>query len=122
MFDAPNAQESTTRRNRSNTPLQALTLLNDEAQTESARALAERVLANDGDRDRRIRFAFETCLARPPREDERARMSQYVARMTDEFETNHAALEALGVTSATSAAWTAASRVLVNLDEFVTRQ
>ena len=122
LFDAPNAQESATSRNRSNTPLQALTLLNDEAQTEAARALAERVLATDGDQDTRIRFAFETCLARPPREDEHERMSQYVARMTDEFETNPEAREALGATTATSAAWTAASRVLINLDEFVTRQ
>ena len=122
LFDAPNAQSSTTRRNRSNTPLQALTLLNDEAQTESARALAERVLAKDGSRDARIRFAYETSLARPPRGDERERMSQYLARMTDEFETDREAVEALGVKSASSAAWTAASRVLINLDEFVTRQ
>ena len=122
LFDAPNAQASTTRRNRSNTPLQALTLLNDEAQTEFARALAGRVVAKDENRDERIRFAFETCLARPPREDEQERMSRYLARMTDEFETDREALEALGAESASSAAWTAASRVLINLDEFVTRQ
>ena len=122
LFDAPNAQASTTRRNRSNTPLQALTLLNDEAQTESARALAERVLAKDKSRNARIRFAYETCLARPPRDDERERMSRYLARMTDEFETDRQAVEALGAKSASSAAWTAASRVLINLDEFVTRQ
>ena len=122
LFDTPNAQASATRRNRSNTPLQALTLLNDEAQTEFARALAGRVLAKDENRDARIRFAYETCLARPPREDEHERMSRYLARMTDEFETDREALEALGAKSATAAAWTAASRVLINLDEFVARQ
>ena len=65
----------------------------------------------------RIRFAYETCLARPPRDDERERMSWYLARMTDEFETDRQAVEALGAKSASSAAWTAASRVLINLDE-----
>jgi len=122
LFDAPNAQASATRRNHSNTPLQALTLLNDEAQTEFARALAGRVLAKHENRDERIRFAFETCLARPPREEEHETMSRYLARMSDEFETDREALEALGAESASSAAWTAASRVLLNLDEFVTRQ
>ena len=122
LFDAPNAQSTTTRRNRSNTPLQALTLLNDEAQTEAARALAVWLLAQDGDREARIQLAYETCLARPPREDEHERMSRYLARMTDEFETDREASAALGVESASEAAWAAASRVLINLDEFVTRQ
>ena len=120
LFDAPDAQAAATRRNRSNTPLQALTLLNDEAQTEFAASLAKRVLAVEGGRAARIRFAFETCLARPPREDERQRMSQYLARMTDAFATASAGANAPGPPQ--EAAWLAASRVMLNLDEFVTRQ
>ena len=124
LFDAPNAQASTTRRNRSNTPLQALTLLNDEAQTEFAASLAKRVLASADSRGERIRFAFEICLARPPREDEQQRMSQYLARMTDEFASKgEFASEGGGAAgSPQEAAWLAASRVMLNLDEFVTRQ
>ncbi|MBI1357919.1 MAG: DUF1549 domain-containing protein [Acidobacteria bacterium] len=122
LFDAPNAQEATTRRNSSDTPLQALTLLNDQAQAEFAAALAKRVLAAEEDRDGRLRFAFETCLARPPAPDEQQRMDAYLARMTDEFSTSEQARQALGSSTAEEAAWTAASRVLLNLDEFVTRQ
>ena len=118
LFDAPDAQAAATRRNRSNTPLQALTLLNDEAQTEFAANLAKRILAAAGDRGGRIRFAFETCLARPPKEREQQRMAQYLARMTDAFAT--AGGDAAD--SPQEAAWLAASRVMLNLDEFVTRQ
>ncbi len=119
LFDAPDAQASTTRRNRSNTPLQALTLLNDETQTAFAENLAKSILAAAKDRGERIRFAFETCLARPPNEDEQQRMSQYLARMTDAFATDS---EDDGAGSPQEAAWLAASRVMLNLDEFVTRQ
>lgn len=122
LFDAPNAQESVTRRNRSNTPLQALTLLNDEAQSEFAGALAGRVRDHAADIEDRIDYAFEVCLARPPRSDERDRMAEFIALMSDEFATDPSALESAGEDSAADAAWTAAARVMINLDEFVTRQ
>ena len=122
LFDAPNAQESVTRRNRSNTPLQALTLLNDEAQSEFAGALAKRVRDHSADIEDRIDFAFEVCLARPPRRDERDRLSEFIALMTDEFATDPDALETVGEDSPAAAAWAAAARVMINLDEFVTRQ
>jgi hypothetical protein len=122
LFDAPNAQEAVTRRNLSNTPLQALTLLNDEAQAEFAQALAKRVMAAQPTRDDRMRFAFEACLARTPEPEESERMTQYLARMNDEFASDVEARQALGAESAEQAAWTAVSRVLINLDEFVTRQ
>ena len=122
LFDAPIAQESVTRRNRSNTPLQALTLLNDESQTEFAEALAQRVTEYSQDREERIEYAFELCLARPPRQPERDRLAGYLAGMTDAFETDTAGRESVGAESSTAAAWTAAARVMLNLDEFVTRQ
>ena len=122
LFDAPIAQESVTRRNRSNTPLQALTLLNDESQTEFAQALAKRVRDRSGDREERIRYAFELCLARPPRQPEQERLADFLAGMTDAFETEPEARERTGADSAESAAWAAAARVMINLDEFVTRQ
>ncbi len=122
LFDAPIAQESVTRRNRSNTPLQALTLLNDESQTEFAAGLASRILDHSENRDDRIRHAFEICLSRPPARPERDRMRAFLGHMRDDFATNHAAREATRAASAEEAAWTAAARVMINLDEFVTRQ
>ena len=122
LFDAPIAQESVTRRNRSNTPLQALTLLNDESQTEFASALANRIREHSTDREERIRRAFEICLARPPSQLEAERIAGFLSQMTDAFATDVEALRKTGADTARAAAWTAAARVMLNLDEFVTRQ
>lgn len=122
LFDAPIAQESVTRRNRSNTPLQALTLLNDKSQVEFARALGKRVREYADDRAERIRYAFEVCLARPPSPPEQGRLEEFLSRMADAFESDPDARERSGAGSADDAAWTAAARVMINLDEFVTRQ
>ncbi len=122
LFDVPIAQESVTRRNRSNTPLQALTLLNDESQTEFANALARRVTDHSPNRGEQIRHAFEICLARPPRQAEQERLESFLSQMADAFATDPAALKRIGADSAKSAAWNAAARVMINLDEFVTRQ
>ena len=122
LFDAPIAQESVTRRNSSNTPLQALNLLNDESQSEFAHALADRVRKHADGREERIRYAFEVCLARPPRPDETERLGAFLAQMTDSFETDPEARERTGAESTEDAAWAALARVMINLDEFVTRQ
>src|SRR5205823_14080902 len=67
VFDAPEANSACTRRNRSNTPLQALTLLNDQAFFEFAQGLAARVLRGvPTDDSERLRHAFYLMLARPP--------------------------------------------------------
>jgi len=122
LFDAPIAQESVTRRNRSNTPLQALTLLNDESQTEFASALATRIREHSDDRQERIQHAFEICLARQPRPPETERLAGFLSQMTDAFATDSDALRETGAGTPREAAWTAAARVMLNLDEFVTRQ
>ena len=122
LFDAPIAQESVTRRNRSNTPLQALAMLNDESQTEFAQALARRVREHAAAREDRILHAFEVCLGRPPRTAERKRLESLLNNMADAFGSDPEALESSGAGSANGAAWMAAARVLLNLDEFVTRQ
>ena len=127
-FDAPNAQSAETRRNRSNTPLQALTLLNDQTQTEFSRAFARVTVARGGPtRSQRIRYAFERSLARPPEPEEEARLQSLLTHMRNDFGTRPLAAhqvtgEAAGNHDAfLLASWVAASRVLLNLDEFITR-
>jgi hypothetical protein len=117
VFDAPNAVQACTRRPRSNTPLQALTLLNDQAYHECAEALADRVLRDASPNDpARIEHAFRLCLGRPPSERE----SQTLLTMLDAERSDlgsGALREAID-----RAAWTAAARVVLNLDEFITRE
>src|SRR6185295_17895611 len=86
VFDAPDAFSTCTRRIRSNTPLQALTLLNDQASFEFAEYLAARVL-HDGpsEPDARMQYAFELCLARRAEAGELAKLSELCAQQLDAF-------------------------------------
>jgi hypothetical protein len=114
-FDAPGRVQACTRRLRSDIPLQALTLLNDEAFVEIARTLAERLLAElpspASDRAR-IEYAFRLCLGRPPADRE-------IRELEDVLEQER------GVESSRSngfPAWMTVARILLNLDEIVTRE
>jgi mono/diheme cytochrome c family protein len=122
VFDAPNAVQACTRRIRSNTPLQALTLLNDQAHYEFAEALAARVLAEAPSNDRdRIRLVFELCLSRSPTETEAATLERLLAREREQANAE-AGLPSGSAGTTDRAAWTTAARVLLNLDEFITRE
>ena len=113
VFDAPDAFSACTRRLRSNTPLQALTLLNDAGFYEFAQALAARVLKGDSQNDsERLEQAFRLCVARKPSATEKQRLTellaqQLVARQGEQMQ---------------FAAWTTVTRVLLNLDETITRE
>ena len=129
LFDAPDSTMTCTRRNRSNTPLQALTLLNDEGFAEMARALAARVLREADTLPERVRRAYQLTLARDPDGDETEYLQGFVAEMVEDFRRN--AVDAREFSHAQDgssdevallAAWTAAGRVLMNLDEFITRE
>ena len=116
VFDSPDATLACTRRNRSNTPLQALTLLNDQAHYEFAQGLAKRVLREcPGDDIKRLRFAFSLCLGRVPNEREQQRLTELLT---------HEQAESAAATSKERQldAWTSVARVLLNLDEFITRE
>ena len=115
VFDAPDGFSACTRRLRSNTPLQALTLLNDRQFYEFARALADRLL-NEGPRTDAARLddAFRLCLARPPAAEERKRLQQLLAA-----ELHRGAGDGKGNRNE---AWTTVARVLLNLDETITRE
>ena len=135
-FDAPNGDFSCVRRSRSNTPLQALTTLNEPLFMECARALALRIL-NEADRtnDERIRYAFRLCLTRKPSEQEIGILSRLLAEQTQQYGQESAKPWDLaandpksppklpeGTTPADAAAWTVVARVLLNLDETITKQ
>ncbi|HEV3143623.1 MAG TPA: DUF1549 and DUF1553 domain-containing protein [Gemmataceae bacterium] len=128
-FDAPDAVMACTRRNRSNTPLQALTLLNDDAFFEFAGALARRVLLAPGDNDtQRIEQTFRRCLSRPPRSAETQRLELLLNQLRSEYAANEAEarklVQSMGKVEdiPERAAWTMLARVLLNLDEFITRE
>ena len=126
VFDAPDGFSSCTRRIRSNTPLQALTLLNDQAFVEFAQALATRVLKEaPKDEVKRIEHAFRLCLTRKPSAAEVTRLSELLVAQTKHF--TSAPEEAKALTGQENpdserAAWTIVARVLLNLDETITRE
>jgi hypothetical protein len=129
-FDAPDSNLCCVRRERSNTPLQALTLLNDTVFVECARALGRRVLAEKtGPPEERIRHAVRLCLSREPTEGELTRLSQLFEELRAQCRAKPAEAARLAGAAtpadgdaAEAAAWVALARALLNLDEFVTRE
>jgi hypothetical protein len=128
VFDAPDGTTACTRRNRSNVPLQALTLLNDQDYVELAQGLAAGVLREvRGDDGERLRYAFRLCLARLPSAREQVRLTELLARQLAEVSPEEVRQMVPAdclkeVDGRQFAAWTAAARVLLNLDEFITRE
>jgi hypothetical protein len=132
-FDAPDREKCTARRAQTNTPLQALVLLNDPTYVEAARALAERVLLERGnDRNRRLEYAFRLATARKPTGKEIGVLRSLLEGRLKAFrQDRRAALALLGVgessrdtrlDAAELAAWTTAASVILNLDETITKQ
>jgi cytochrome c553 len=134
-FDAPNGDLSCARRLRSNTPLAALTGLNEPVFVEAARALALRTLREGGADDAgRIDHAFLLCTSRRPTAEEKKELLAFLAaqrqRIADGWivarEVAAGEAETLGglppgATPQDAAAWTLVSRILLNLDETVTK-
>ncbi|HYR59267.1 MAG TPA: DUF1553 domain-containing protein, partial [Chthoniobacteraceae bacterium] len=123
-FDAPTGEQCIARRDVSNTPLQALTLLNDVVVIESAQALGKTLAARDGTDDERIAEAYRRILSRGPRGDELPALREFVKTQRARFAAGELDAKALAGPDADteSAAWTALIRALFSLDETVTRQ
>ncbi|MCU0960483.1 MAG: PSD1 and planctomycete cytochrome C domain-containing protein [Pirellulaceae bacterium] len=131
-FDGPNREQSCLVRERSNTPLQALQLMNDVQHVEAARALAERALSEGGGScEDRITFLYRTVLARPPSPDElnivragldrqRALYAAEPHRATELVETGESAPRRIA-SDIDTAAWTMVANVLLNADESLNR-
>jgi hypothetical protein len=133
VLDAPTSETACVRRERSDTPLQALTLLNDAVFVEAAQALARRLLAEGpSDTEGRVRFAFRLCLARPPRTEELEPLVAFYEDQLARFRAGELDAARVAGTDAKNpprsagpnelAAWTTVARALLNLDETITKE
>ena len=128
-FDGADASVSVCQRGHSNTPLQALNLLNDPVFVEAAQALAARILGEGpANFPEQLKFAFRICLARQPTPSEIDSLASYFNTQKTIFQKGpmtSAALLPFGVKGTgpiDSATWAALASVLLNLDEFITRE
>ncbi len=135
-FDVPEGTTSCVRRSRSNTPLQALMTLNEPLAMDAARALARRVLAERGLSDAdRITAAFRHCVSRPPTESEREVLLKLLETQRRRFAEGWASPSEVatgkagrpvdlptGTTPTQLGAYTVVARVLLNLDETITKE
>jgi len=135
-FDCPDANLACVTRTVSNTPLQALTLLNNESFVEAAQALAQRTCSaapaggggQPADRDR-LAAVLQRCLVRPATDTELARFHdlldegrRYYEKQPDAAQAMTGKYVAAGVSPTETAAWAATLRMVLNLDEFITRE
>jgi hypothetical protein len=126
-FDAPNREVCTVRRDRSNTPLQALVTLNDPVYVEAAQALARRMIAGGKTSEEQLRCGFELCVSRTPNKTETTKLLELYenARLRYSYAPQDAfnvATKPIGAAPKGSelgelAAWTVVGNVLLNLDE-----
>jgi hypothetical protein len=130
-FDAPSREASCLRRERTNTPLQALALMNDVQHIEAARVFAEQLLARAQNDEARLAEGFRRVTSRHPSADEQGSLQRALARQRAHFAARVEAAQELarvgeskstGVASPTEiAAWTVIANLLLNLDEALTR-
>src|SRR5262249_37943874 len=134
--DAPDSNVCVVRREKSNTPLQALTLMNDAVFVECAQALGRRIVSDvqsggaSGELTReRVRHGLRLCVGREPTPAEQERLGRLYNDLLRACQEKPEAAAKLigaqkpdGVEAPEAAAWVALARALLNLDEFVTRE
>lgn len=108
-FDVPKFNATCTRRNRSNTPLQSLTVANSQAMFELAQAFGTQLAAREESDGERLRYGFRRAFARPPSDRELEILNRYLKESRRQF-------------SQEPSVWTAVARLLMNTDEFITRE
>lgn len=116
-FDAPDSNVACSRRRLSNSPLQALNLLNDPVFVEASNAFALRALEMPGATGERLSSMFTQALGRTPSETERQSLARYADKQTDVLRAEGRSGDALQL-----AVWSGVARVLFNLDEFINRE
>ncbi|HXU76078.1 MAG TPA: DUF1553 domain-containing protein, partial [Methylomirabilota bacterium] len=129
-FDAPAREECAAARVVSNTPQQALTLLNDPTFVEAARVFATSLLAAEPSDEARLDVAFERALARPARANEKKSLLRFLATQREYYQSHDddtgkvlkvGNAPAPGKAGVELAAWTQICRVILNLQETITR-
>jgi hypothetical protein len=128
-FDCPDSNTTCLVRQTSNTPLQALVTLNNENFVEAAQALARRLIeASPNDNDR-LTLGMRLCVARPPSGEERTAFAELLATSRQWYAAHEAdaktavgAFQPAGAAPTEAAAWVATARIMLNLDEFLTRE
>ncbi|MCA9230334.1 MAG: PSD1 domain-containing protein [Planctomycetales bacterium] len=135
-FDAPSGEFASVRRTRSNTPLQALTTLNEPLFMECSQSLALQTIQNGGTTDpERAAYAFRRCVARAPQEAEQSLLVDLLRHQLEKYRQTAADPWAIlaneagerpqlaeDIDPASLAAWTVVSRVLLNMDETITKE
>ncbi|HVY70833.1 MAG TPA: DUF1553 domain-containing protein, partial [Verrucomicrobiae bacterium] len=130
-FDAPTRETCTVRRPRTNTPLQALVLMNDPVYVEASRGLGFRIMKNGGKTLRdKVNYAFKLCVARPPSDREQRLLASAYTRELQRMTTDRVAASKLvnvgskppvDIDICELAAWTAVGNILLNLDEVINK-
>ena len=129
-FDCPDSNTTSVQRRTSNTPIQALTTLNNDVYVEVAQAFASRILQLEAKDDRdRIAKALQFCIARPPSVEETQRFQNLLDQSRGYYRSSpESAMELTsahrpdGIEEEETAAWIAVARIILNLDEFITRE
>lgn len=121
-FDCPDSNVACVKRNRSNTPLAALVTLNNVTYVEAAKAFAQRILKEAPSKDReRISHGFRLCVARSPEPNETEAFANLLADSRSWYE-KHPEDAKTFAGDVETAAWTATVRIMLNMDEFLTRE
>jgi hypothetical protein len=125
-FDGVTGETCLARREVSNTPLQALTMLNDLVVLEAAQALGRQTAEAPGSAESRARLLFRRCLTRPPTSEELADLLAFRRRQVERLRAGALNARAIaggdGGDPVERAAWTLVARAVFNLDEFITKE
>ena len=129
-FDCPDSNTTCVERRASNTPLQALTTLNNEVYVEASQAMARRVVGEKHANDRgRLTRAFRLCVSRPPSSRELdgfggllGAARKWYTEHADDAKALVGNYSTKGTAADESAAWVATCRIMLNMDEFLTRE
>ena len=129
VFDNPEGNLCIAQRNRSNTPLQSLVMLNDPVFVECAKALGQRLCQQPGSTEVILQQTAKACLSRNWQPNELKVLSDlyeselaYYLEHEKEAQQLIAEYEVEGIAPANAAAWTAVARAILNVDEFYTRE
>jgi hypothetical protein len=122
-FDAPSGEATCPRRDSSNTPLQALTLLNDAVFVEAAQALGQKASVRVGNDREKLAYVTRRVLTRPPTATEITTLLTFLNRQRERLKSGALNAKTLcGTTDHEHAAWTTVARALLNLDEAIVKR